>query len=1049
MRKLLYLLSFIFVFGAVPVFAVSFPLSVHSSGRYLIDAGGTPFRIQSDAAWFMATRSVATDVDAYLADRKAKGFNTFVLMGVVASGYAPGTQNDGNEPYNRGGDLPWQKAAGGATYDSPSSQVPDLSTPNPAYWAYVDTILNKAQAQGFAVLFFPLYLGHEGQGEGWYTTLIDAGNSQATAYQYGQWLGTRYASQGNIIWMAGGDYNPPAGSEGETRDHKMLEGIKAAGANQIWGAQWNGGDSLAMDVPAFTSVMDIDTFYGYGPSGNNGLPYQTAARGWEISPPKPTILFEPTYEGDGFGPPDTRVAMRFYQWSCILAGSTAGTSFGTKGVWDWLNSAAGEYHWVDRLNSPGSQDMAVLFPFFGTIPWYNHKPSGTSSGYLGRTLIVSGQRSGSSSINASADGNGNGTSLVAYVPSSGTGTQTFAVDLRGMGATTRGRWFNPVTGVYTAIGSYPNSILSQSFTTPGDNGTGSNDWVLVVDLLDGVPPDVTINVKPANPSGQNSGSFSFSSTNPTATFECALDAGGFASCISPFTYLSLADGIHSFSVQARDPNGIVTPNPAVYTWKIDTVTLNPTPAISGLSPAGAVSAGGAFTLTVNGSNFVAGSVVLWNGSSRTTTLVSSSKLQAAIMASDIASVGSAVVTVSSPAPGGGVSNSSVFSITAAPLTIGETAILGSNDSGNGNLLVTQQVDLGRLATLQSMSFYVTSASGRLRLGVYDATGSGGGPGQLKAQTAEFTPTAGWNTVNVVAPVSLPAGTYWLAYLPSSNSLAFKVTSSGSSKYYGYTYGALPSTFSATATTITSHWSMYATLTEISQTLAGISVSPATASIANNGTQQFTATAKDQNGIALGLQPVFTWAASGGGSINASGLFTASGTTGAYTVTATSGGVSGTASVTVAASASFTIGETGILGTSDKGKGNLLVSQQVTLGKTATIQSMSFYVAATGGKLRLGLYDATGTGGGPGQLKAQTAEFTPATGWNTKNVVSPVSLPAGTYWLAYLPSSSSMACRMASSGTSKYVGYTYGTLPTSFSKYPTTTTSHWSFYATLQ
>ena len=80
-----------------------------------------------------------------------------------------------------------------------SSQVPDVSTPNATYWAYVDTILSKAQAKGFAVLFFPLYLGYQGGAEGWYSTLTNAGNSQATAYQYGQWLGTRYASQSNII----------------------------------------------------------------------------------------------------------------------------------------------------------------------------------------------------------------------------------------------------------------------------------------------------------------------------------------------------------------------------------------------------------------------------------------------------------------------------------------------------------------------------------------------------------------------------------------------------------------------------------------------------------------------------------------------------------------------------------------------------------------------------------------------------------------------------------------------------------------------------------
>ena len=76
------------------------------------------------------------------------------------------------------------------------------------------------------------------------------------------------------------------------------------------------------------------------------------------------------------------------------------------------------------------------------------------------------------------------------------------------------------------------------------------------------------------------------------------------------------------------------------------------------------------------------------------------------------------------------------------------------------------------ATIQSLSFYVSAASGNLILGIYDATGPNGGPGALKASTASFAAKTGWNTANVVTPVSLAAGTYWMAFLPSSNTLTF-------------------------------------------------------------------------------------------------------------------------------------------------------------------------------------------------------------------------------------------------------------------------------------
>jgi hypothetical protein len=234
------------------------------------------------------------------------------------------------------------------------------------------------------------------------------------------------------------------------------------------------------------------------------------------------------------------------------------------------------------------------------------------------------------------------------------------------------------------------------------------------------------------------------------------------------------------------------------------------------------------------------------------------------------------------------------------------------------------------------------------------------------------------------------------------------------------------------------------------TITTISVSPSSASVAVNGTQQFTATANDQSGNALSPQPSLTWTISGGGTISASGLFSAGGTAGEpFTVTASSGGVSGTAGVTVVAAGSLTIGQTAILNPDNSGDGNALVAEQVSLGQTATIISMSFYVTTAAGNLRLGIYDATGPNGGPGQLKAQTTAFTAVSGWNTQNVVSQVKLPAGNYWLAYLPSSNSLGFKTAPTGSARYYAYTYGPLPVTFSRSSQSGAYTWSFYATLQ
>ncbi len=92
------------------------------------------------------------------------------------------------------------------------------------------------------------------------------------------------------------------------------------------------------------------------------------------------------------------------------------------------------------------------------------------------------------------------------------------------------------------------------------------------------------------------------------------------------------------------------------------VVNNPMPTIASLSPSSITKGGSQFTLTVNGSNFVTGATVNWNGSARTTTLVSAVQLTATITAADIVSAGTASVTVTNPAPGGGTSSAATFTI---------------------------------------------------------------------------------------------------------------------------------------------------------------------------------------------------------------------------------------------------------------------------------------------------------------------------------------------------------------------------------------------------
>ena len=388
-------------------------------------------------------------------------------------------------------------------------------------------------------------------------------------------------------------------------------------------------------------------------------------------------------------------------------------------------------------------------------------------------------------------------------------------------------------------------------------------------------------------------------------------------------------------------------------------------------------------------------------------------------------------------------------------TMGETAILGSGDNGNRNLLLVQQATLTQTATLQSLSFYVTRTGGQLRLGVYDATGPNGGPGVKKAETAAFTPGLGWNTRQVSTPVLLPAGTYWLAYFPSSNRLAFRKQATGAARYYYRSFGTMPTTFSTSPSMETVHWSLYATLAASSggtpaPTLS-LSASPTMVQSGGSSTLTWSST----NAESCTASNVGAEGGPWSGAKPASGSAVLSPLTATATYALACTGPGGTANKSVVVEVSgpspptgITMGETTILGSGDNGNGNLLLVQQATLAQAGTLQSLSFYVTSAGGQLRLGVYDATGPNGGPGLKKAETAAFTPGVGWNTSSVTTPVSLPAGTYWLAYFPSSNALAFRKQLTGSARYYYRSFGTMPTTFSTSPSAEAVHWSLYATL-
>jgi hypothetical protein len=119
----------------------------------------------------------------------------------------------------------------------------------------------------------------------------------------------------------------------------------------------------------------------------------------------------------------------------------------------------------------------------------------------------------------------------------------------------------------------------------------------------------------------------------------------------------------SITVYTETPGGGAT---SAQTFTVN-LAANPVPAISSISPLSKSVNSAAFTLTVNGSNFIAGSVVRVNGSDRATTFVSANQLTAQVLAGDLLAAGSLSITVNNPANatgGGGNSAQRLFTVNA-------------------------------------------------------------------------------------------------------------------------------------------------------------------------------------------------------------------------------------------------------------------------------------------------------------------------------------------------------------------------------------------------
>ncbi len=290
------------------------------------------------------------------------------------------------------------------------------------------------------------YLGFRGGDQGWYADVLSQRDRQ-TLFDWGKWLGARYRNDPNVIWFGLGDFTPPDGSEGAARAQAIADGIKAAGATQLFMAEPTGGDGIPSEVDGFGSIVDMNSFYGYGPS-DKGAVYETADQAYRIQPTLPAWMEEGTYEYENntgtFSkePWDTRRG-RF--WS-VLGGGTAGDGFGSHDVWQWKN-------FPSSLQTPGADYSRYAFDLFAIASLVDAASVGDRSRLRRlRSHPVRGRHVRGDGLHHVRRRREDRHWLLAYVPVTKKGARTFTVDTDALDGPVRARWFDPATGTYLAIG---------------------------------------------------------------------------------------------------------------------------------------------------------------------------------------------------------------------------------------------------------------------------------------------------------------------------------------------------------------------------------------------------------------------------------------------------------------------------------------------------------------------------------------------------------------------------------------------------------------------
>ena len=444
--------------------------------RFLVTSDGKPFFWLGDTAWELFHRLDRAEAERYLRDRAGKGFN--VIQAVALA------ELDGLTEPNRQGHLPLIEK---------DPTRPDVR-PGPAsdYWDFMGEVIQQAGDLGLYVALLPTW--------GKYVTSspfdgkVDGIFNSTNAASYGRFVGERFRSHSNVIWILGGD-KAPSTPEALAIWRAMARGVTVG----VTGREDYDAVLMTYHTSGPGHVSDyihdepwLDFTSAQSSHGDLVESWRFIEKHWDRKPVKPVIDLESSYPGalipaawlpahlrashPSTQPSNDDHARRAAYWA-VFAGAF-GHTYGHNAIWQMRTPQRkavldAKLSWQEALDAPSAAQMGQLRRLMESRPMLNRVPD--------QSIFVGDAGAGAAHHRATHATDGS--YAMVYAPTGG----SFKVRMDVIkGPQVQASWFNPRDGTATAIGAFPNTG-EREFSPPNPDET--LDWVLVLD-------DVAKNFRP-------------------------------------------------------------------------------------------------------------------------------------------------------------------------------------------------------------------------------------------------------------------------------------------------------------------------------------------------------------------------------------------------------------------------------------------------------------------------------------------------------------------------------------------------------------------------